>query len=427
MFFNEYVFIIIMDKDKLKQLLVEQNQIASLPNFIPRELRTQINRFKDTSFIIIISGIRRSGKSTLLTQMKTEELKESYYVNFDDERFVNFTVDDFQMLYETLIELFGDKHIFFFDEIQNVKSWERFVRRLHETGEKIYVTGSNASMLSRELGTHLTGRNITLSLYPFSFKEFLRFKNYSYDSLDRLTTEQKSILKRLFNEYLEKGGFPEFLQTEKDEYLKSVYENILYRDIITRYHLPQEKSIKEVVYYSVSNIGKEISFNKLRKLTNLTSATTIREYFEYLENSYLAFLISRYNPSLKKQIYYNKKVYFIDTAIAKILGFRTSDDVGRMLENIVFLHLKRQNKEIYFHKEKYECDFVIRKGINISEAIQVTHQLSDNKEREINGLLEALNTYKLKEGLLLTSDQEDEIIKQKKKIIIKPVWKWLLK
>jgi len=231
----------------------------------------------------------------------------------------------------------------------------------------------------------------------------------------------------LFNEYLEKGGFPEFLQTEKDEYLKSVYENILYRDIITRYHLPQEKSIKEVVYYSVSNIGKEISFNKLRKLTNLTSATTIREYFEYLENSYLAFLISRYNPSLKKQIYYNKKVYFIDTAIAKILGFRTSDDVGRMLENIVFLHLKRQNKEIYFHKEKYECDFVIRKGINISEAIQVTHQLSDNKEREINGLLEALNTYKLKEGLLLTSDQEDEIIKQKKKIIIKPVWKWLLK
>jgi len=359
--------------------------------------------------------------------MKTEELKESYYVNFDDERFVNFTVDDFQMLYETLIELFGDKHIFFFDEIQNVKSWERFVRRLHETGEKIYVTGSNASMLSRELGTHLTGRNITLSLYPFSFKEFLRFKNYSYDSLDRLTTEQKSILKRLFNEYLEKGGFPEFLQTEKDEYLKSVYENILYRDIITRYHLPQEKSIKEVVYYSVSNIGKEISFNKLRKLTNLTSATTIREYFEYLENSYLAFLISRYNPSLKKQIYYNKKVYFIDTAIAKILGFRTSDDVGRMLENIVFLHLKRQNKEIYFHKEKYECDFVIRKGINISEAIQVTHQLSDNKEREINGLLEALNTYKLKEGLLLTSDQEDEIIKQKKKIIIKPVWKWLLK
>ena len=415
-----------MDREKLKQLVLEQSQIKNPPDTIPRELQTHISKFKDMPVIVIISGIRRSGKSTLLHQMRSGYINHSYYVNFDDERFVNFTVDDFQVLYEILIELFGDRNIFFFDEIQNIKIWERFVRRLHDSGKKIYVTGSNASMLSRELGTHLTGRNIPFSLYPFSFKEFLHFKKYSYPSLDRLTTKQKSTIKKHFNEYLEKGGFPEYLQTEKKEYLKSVYENILYRDIITRYHLPHEKSIKEVVYYAVSNIGKEISFNNLRKLTNLTSATTIREYFEYLENSYLAFLIPRYNPSLKKQIYYNKKVYFIDTGMAKILGFRTSDDIGGMLENIVFLHLKRGNKEIYFHKEKYECDFLIRKGINISEAIQVTHQLQENKEREINGLLDALQAYKLKEGLILTSDYDDEIIENKRKIIIKPVWKWLL-
>lgn len=415
-----------MDREKLKQLVLEQSQIENPPDTIPRELQTHISKFKDTPVIVIISGIRRSGKSTLLHQMRSGYINHSYYVNFDDERFVNFTVDDFQVLYEILIELFGDRNIFFFDEIQNIKIWERFVRRLHDSGKKIYVTGSNASMLSKELGTHLTGRNIPFPLYPFSFKEFLHFKKYSYLSLDRLTTKQKSTIKRHFNEYLEKGGFPEYLQTEKKEYLKSVYENILYRDIITRYHLPHEKSIKEVVYYAVSNIGKGISFNNLRKLTNLTSATTIREYFEYLENSYLAFLIPRYNPSLKKQIYYNKKVYFIDTAMAKILGFRTSDDIGSMLENIVFLHLKRRNKEIYFHKEKYECDFLIRKGINISEAIQVTHQLQENKEREINGLLDALQAYKLKEGLILTSDYDDEIIENKRKIIIKPVWKWLL-
>jgi len=191
--------------------------------------------------------------------------------------------------------------------------------------------------------------------------------------------------------------------------------------------IQQEKPIKEVVYYAVSNIGKEISFNSLRKLTGLTSATTIREYFDYLENSYLAFLVSKYNPSLKKQIYSNKKIYFIDTGMARVLGFRTSDDIGRMLENIVFLHLKKQNKEIYFHKEKYECDFVIREGPRIAEAIQVTYEINDNnKEREVNGLIEALDTYKLNKGIILTFDTEKEIIEQKKKIIFKPVWKWLL-
>jgi uncharacterized protein len=416
-----------MNKELLKQILLEQHPLISNPQEIPRELRTTIHKYKETPFIIILSGIRRCGKSTLLHQIRSEDHPDSYYINFDDERFVNFTVEDFQTLYECLLELFGEKNTFFFDEIQNIKIWERFVRRLNDNKKKVYVSGSNASMLSRELGTHLTGRNIPVSLYPFSFKEFLLFKKQSFDSLNVLTTEQKSKLKRYFNEYLKKGGFPEYLQTGKDEYLKTVYENILYRDIITRYHLPQEKPIKEVVYYAVSNIGKELSFNSLRKLTGLTSATTIREYFDYLENSYLAFLVSKYNPSLKKQIYSNKKIYFIDTGMARVLGFRTSDDIGRMLENIVFLHLKKQNKEIYFHKEKYECDFVVREGSRIAEAIQITYEINDNnKEREVNGLLEALDTYKLNKGIILTFDTEKEIIEQKKKIIFKPVWKWLL-
>lgn len=416
-----------MDSEKIKQLLLEQSHIMLSSDMIARDLKTRINSFKDAPVIVIISGIRRSGKSTLMHQIRSEYQKDSYYVNFDDERFIDFNVDDFQTLYECLIEIFGDKNIFFFDEIQNISIWERFVRRLHDAGKKIYVTGSNASMLSRELGTHLTGRNIPFSIYPFSFKEFLQFKKYEYQNLNRLTTAEKSTIKRFFNEYVEKGGFPEYLQTGKKEYLKSLYENILYRDIITRYHLPHEKPIKEVVFYSASNLGKEISFNNLRKLTNLSSATTIREYFEYLENSYLVFLIPRYSTSLKRQIYYNKKVYFIDTAMARILGFRTSEDVGRMLENIVFLQLKRKNHEIYFHKDKYECDFLIREENHISKAIQVTHKFDDkNKEREINGLLEALQMFKLEEGLILTSEYEDEIIECKKKIILKPIWKWLL-
>jgi predicted AAA+ superfamily ATPase len=415
-----------MDKDRIKQTLIEHDQLRANNSLIARELTKRIEDFTQDKFIIIISGIRRSGKSTILLQMRSTYLKESYYVNFDDERFFHFTVDDFQRLYELLIELFGNRHIFVFDEVQNIAGWERFVRRLQDAGKKIYVTGSNASMLSKELGTHLTGRNIVFSLYPFSFNEFLTFKQYKLPSLDRLTTEQKGIIKKLFNEYVEKGGFPEYLQTEKKEYLTLVYENILYRDIITRYNLPNEKTIKEVVNFAVSNIGKEVSFNQLRKLTGLSSATTIREYFEYLENSYLTFLVPRYNPSLKKQIYYSKKVYVIDTGMARVLGFRTDDDWGRMLENLVLLHLKRQKKEIYFHKEKHECDFVVREGIHITQAIQVTHTLNANRDREINGLLDALTSYKLKEGLILTSDQEDEFTVDKKKIMVQPIWKWLL-
>lgn len=411
-----------MERETLRDILLKQNESIKEES-TPRTLLKQIDRHKNTPFIVIISGVRRCGKSTLLNQIRTEGC---YYVNFDDERFINFMVDDFQMLYELLIEMFGEKNTFLFDEIQNIPGWERFVRRLHDEKRKIYVTGSNASMLSKELGTHLTGRNISLQLFPFSFREFLRSKEYGLKNLDMLSSTEKSGIKNLFNEFLEKGGFPEFLQTNKEEYLKNVYENILYRDIITRYRLTSERPIKETAYFAASNISREISFNSLKKLTGLTSATTIREYFEYLENSYLTFLIPRYDFSLKKQTYYNKKVYFIDTGMARIIGFKAGEDRGRLLENAVFLGLKSQNNEIFFHKQKNECDFVIREGTRITQAIQVTYSFGKNDEREIKGLLEAMDSYSLKEGMILTMDEEKEIKRDNKKIIVKPVWKWML-
>lgn len=282
-------------------------------------------------------------------------------------------------------------------------------------------------MLSKELGTHLTGRNISMELYPFSFKEFLIFNKKEIDEINRLTSIERAKIKKLFLEYLEKGGFPEYLHTEKPEYLKSLYVNILYRDIITRYNLRTEKALKITAHFAASHIGKELSFNNLKNLTGLTSATTIKEYFHYLENSYLAFLISRYNPSLKKQIYYNKKVYFIDSKLADIVGFRFSEDKGRILENTVFLQLKRNNKEVYYHKEKKECDFLIKEGNNIIRALQVTWMLDHaNEKREIEGLLEALSSYHLDEGTILTYDQEHRIKKNGKQITVVPVWRWLL-
>lgn len=417
-----------MDREKLKTLLKEQNdQIKDVRELVKREMLDKIKE-KRSNLIVIVSGLRRAGKSTLMNEIRKDHLHESYFVNFDDERLFDFAIADFQMMQELLIELYGERNIYFFDEIQNIQGWERFVRRLHDNGKKVYVTGSNASMLSREMGTHLTGRHLSYSLYPYSFKEFLHFKKYELPISEVLTTTEKSTIKRYFNEYIEVGGIPEFVKNRDELYIKTLYENILYRDIITRYNLKDEKALKTTVYFAASNIAKEISYNNIRKLTGLSSATTIKEYFEYLENSYLAYLLPRFSTSLKVQVYSNKKVYFIDTAIARILGFRTSEDYGRILENIVFMELKRESKEVYYHKENKECDFVIRDGYNITEAIQVTQSLEnpDTRKRELDGMLDAMKAYKLKEGLILTDDTEDEIEIEGKKIFVKPIWKWLL-
>lgn len=417
-----------MDKDTLRIILKEQNDtIKDVEDLVKRELLDKIKN-KESDLIIIVSGIRRAGKSTLMNEIRKDHLHESYFVNFDDERFFDFTITDFQTMYELLIELYGERDIFFFDEIQNIQGWERFVRRLHDNQKKVYITGSNASMLSLEMGTHLTGRHLSYSLYPYSFKEFLYFKKYTFSISDILTTITKSTIKRHFNEYIEAGGIPEFVKNMDELYIKTLYENILYRDIIARYNLRNEKALKTTVYFAASNIAKEISYNNIKKLAGLSSATTIKEYFEYLENSYLAYLVPRFSVSLKTQIYSNKKVYFVDTAIAKILGFRTSEDYGRILENTVFMELKRRSLEVYYHKDKKECDFIIRDGYHIKEAIQVTQSLEkpDTRKREIEGLFDAMETYNLKEGLILTDDTEDYVEMDGRKIIVKPIWKWML-
>ncbi|MBI2548461.1 ATP-binding protein [Candidatus Woesearchaeota archaeon] len=413
-----------MEKNILRELLLEQDQKKPLKSLVQRELWSTLSSHLRTPFIVIVSGVRRSGKSTLLLELR--EKVDNYYVNFDDERFLSFSVHDFALMYELLLELFGERSVFIFDEIQNVSGWERFVRRLHDEKKKVFITGSNATMLSREFGTHLTGRYVSFPLYPFSFKEFLWWKKEKNVDVQRLTSKQKSLLKRDLNEYLSAGGFPEFLLTGKEEYLVTLYENIIYRDIITRYKLPDERPLKETGYFAASNLGKELSFNKIRHLTGLSSATTIREYFAYLENSYLFFVLSRYDPSLAKQIYAPKKVYAIDPALSRLVGFRPAHDRGRLLENVVFLQLKRQNKAIYFAKEIYECDFIVRQGAAIVEAFQVTETLTNNKDREIQGLLETMTRFRLKEGTVITQDQEDVVREKGKKITILPLWKWLL-
>jgi predicted AAA+ superfamily ATPase len=414
-------------KDLIKTVIYDQKRIIWNNRSIPRNIAANIITGEA---IVVISGIRRCGKSTLLNQIRSEKAEKDYYLNFDDERLIRFSVDHFQLLYETFIELFGVQKTFYFDEIQNIPGWERFVRRLHDDGCKVFITGSNASMLSRELGTHLTGRYVQTELFPFSFAEFLAFKKFTWNHSDLFSTEGRATLIGHFNEYFTAGGFPLFLKERDEDYLKSLYESILYRDVLVRNKLINEKELLQLVYYLASNVSKLSSFNGLTKIAGVKNANTISNYVSFLHDTYLIFQISKFDYSLKKQILNPKKTYFIDNALIYRLGFMFSEEKGRLLENIVFLELRRRRFEIFYHHNHHECDFLIRQGNTIVQAIQVCYSFDSERtrQREMNGLREAMTQYSLEEGLILLQDAHEQTLEENGKIIrIMPVWKWLLK
>jgi predicted AAA+ superfamily ATPase len=413
----------------LKEVILDQVNLQPTAPLVERELFSELENLRNTPFIIVITGLRRCGKSTLMQMIRKKNAEQDFFISFDDDRLATFELQDFQTLLECFIELYGDQKTIYLDEVQNIPEWERFVRRLHDQHYKIYITGSNALMFSKELGTRLTGRYLDIEMYPFSFKEFVRSFQSSLLKSNHSTVEKAGI-KKLFNEYLKIGGLPEYIRHQTDHYLHTLYENILYKDIIARYRLTNERSIKLLVHYLASNVGKDTNFRQLGRVIE-TSSSSVADYCHYLEDCYLNFMVTRFSFSLKQQGY-QKKSYFIDAALAQSVGFRMSEDRGRMLENIAFLELKRKGLEIYFYKENTECDFIIKKGNEIVQAIQVTERMDQDKtkKREIAGLLEAMQHFDLTTGLILTENEENELTEtygnQTYTIQIQPLWKWLL-
>ncbi len=381
----------------------------------------------DCQEILIISGVRRCGKSVLLQQIRKEQVEKDYFLNFDDDRLAKFTVENFQQLFEVFIELFGVQKTFYFDEIQNIKGWELFVRRLYDNGCKVFITGSNANMLSRELGTHLTGRYCAYELYPFSFAEYLELLSIQVGTEDFYSTTGISKLSGNFNNYLSEGGFPQYILTKNHDYLKTLFESIIYKDVLVRNKLTHEKEMIELVYYLASNVSKLSSYSSLCSTIGLKHSETIKSYIGFLENTYLLFQIPKFDYSLRKQMANSKKSYFIDNALVQRIGFSFTDNLGRLLENLVFVELKRRGYEIYYFSDKTECDFVTRKDNKIVQCIQVCYLLDqENELREMNGLLKAMDFFGLDNGLIITNNKEVEYIKAGKKIQIKLAWKWLL-
>jgi predicted AAA+ superfamily ATPase len=415
-----------ISKDVLRQIVVQQKSQPSIEKTVRREILDEIlKRFGDNR-IIILTGIRRSGKSTLLRQIMRE--RTGYcYVNFEDERFLDFRAQDFEQLNEILIEVYGSPKVYFFDEIQNVEKFEAFVRRLQDQGKKIVMTGSNATLLSKELGTRLTGRYRSFEVYPFSFSEYLAFRGVSPKKEWLYTAEKKVMLLKLFGDYLNDGGFPEYLKNKDREYIRTVYDNILYRDIISRYSIRRQRVVKELVNFLAANISSKFTYNSLKKALGLSNAITVKEYISYLSNSYMFFELQRFDFSIKRQLNLPKKIYVIDSALGQIVGFGISENRGRVLENTAFMELKRIGKDIYYYSNGNECDFLVKEGLKIKEAVQVCHALNEtNREREVSGLMEAMEKFGLKEGLILTHEQEDEMTLKGKRIRVMPAWKWML-
>ena len=412
-------------KQLLKDIIIDQK------SFLPSKktiIRSFPEKYLNNEEIIIISGVRRCGKSVLLQQIRDRLPQKDYFFNFDDDRLGNFTVENFQQLYEVFIELYGEQNYFYFDEIQNIAGWEHFAKRLYNSGKKVFITGSNARMLSKELGTYLTGCYIAIELYPFSFSEFLDFREQQHLLGDISGTIARGEIQSAFNDYLKQGGFPIYLRSEDGIVLKTLYDNILYKDVMVRNQIVNEREVKELVYYTVSNIGKPLTYTSLAKVIGVKNPTTVKNYLEYIENTYLLFSLSKLDYSVKAQLRNPKKVYAIDNALVSRLGFHFSGEEGRLLENMVYIELRRRGGEIFYHNSgNAECNFVVRDGFRVVQAIQACYLLgsSDIREREIRGIQDAMDTYQLLEGTIITNTHEEELKYGDKMIHILPAWKWL--
>ncbi len=421
-----------MDKQLLKEIALEQSKkLEALSAGVAREKMAKVLQYALLPHTVIITGMRRTGKSTLLAQIiKNHYRAEAYYFSFEDERLINFKAENLNDLYEVLVELYGDKKVFFLDEVQNIPGWETFVRRMQDNGFKFFVTGSNASLLSRELGTRLTGRTVLVELFPFSFTEYLAFKGELINDKTLYAARNRGRIKRHFNEYLHYGGMPEYLKYQDQSLLKRVYEDILYRDIIARYELKESKSLRELAFYLISNASSPYSITNLKNMLTLGSVNTVKTYISYLEDSYLFFSLSRFSYSLRQQGYYQKKGYSIDNGLSEAVAFQFSKNRGKYLKNLVFLELKKMGKEVFYYKtaKDKEVDFLIRSKNTHEMLIQVADNMdnAETRQREISALAEAMSELKLKKGLLLTSDHEEAIKSGSHNIKALPVYKWLL-
>lgn len=411
-------------KDFFKKIIIERQEWLKKIKLIKRDITIE----NEANYAF--TGLRRAGKSYYLYQIIQEKFSKENYerlllINFEDERLLELTHHDLQHILDAYFELFELEPIIFLDEIQNVPHWQKFVRRLADEGRRIYVTGSNAEMLSHEIATTLGGRFINKEILPLSFREYLSFKNIQVSSKSKYSSERYKIIKE-YEEYLHFGGFPELLQMkDKREFLSSVYQKLFYGDLIARYKVSNVVTLKLMVKKLAESVNNETSINRIKNLIKSTGVSigsnTLFDYLNYLESSFLIASITNFHSKFTEKET-NKKYYFLDNGI---LGLFLTDQPTKLLENQIYIELRRRGDIPFFLKRKTEVDFYIaEKGM----LIQVSYSINnpETAEREVKGLRAAMKEFGITNSWIITYDETKEIEVQEGIINVIPAWQWLL-
>jgi len=423
-------------KEIIKDIL-SNFQTGSLKKTHKRQVELPIN----TGIIVTVIGVRRSGKTFLLYQTiknileKNVPKQQILYINFEDER-LNLKVSDLDLILQAYMELFPQNNLeecyFFFDEIQNVKGWEKFVRRIFDTiSTNVFVTGSNSKLLSSEIATELRGRTISYTLYPLSFQEFLLFHNVEPNYYG---TKQKIEIRSLFDKFLFYGGFPEIYNLDnnlKIRKLQDYFNSIIYKDLIERYNISNPTILKFFIKKILEQVTKPLSVNKIhndiKSMGYKISNNLLYEYLEYIQATFTALIINKFDFSEIKQLKSEKKAYAIDNGILAALDYSFSENKGKLLENLIALEVLKQEKELAYFKNNVECDFILKEK-NRYLPLQVSYSIQnlETKQREIKGLIAACEYLQTTNGIIVTYEEEATETVNGIIISIIPAYKFIL-
>ena len=375
--------------------------------------QTRALEFNDAlldSHALDITGVRRCGKSTVMRQRIRGSREPWFYVNFESPLLTQFEMRDTVRL-DALVAKSGAKRLFF-DEVDQFAGWEKYVRQKLDEGFHVCISGSNASLLEGELGTKLTGRHVSKELFPFSYAEYLKFT--------RTRPNAQSV-----QGYALDGGFPRYLQTREEIVLQELFDDIVYRDVIVHNKIRDVNAVRELTAYLVENIACRFTATKMLKPLGVASASTVTQWCDWIEKAYLFFFVPIFSDSAKSRLLNPKKVYCVDTGLEYAVSSRRIPNDGARFENMVYLALRRKARDICYFDDDGECDFIIRNRHAVTAAVQACVKLTDeDRDREINGLLRAMDAFSLASGTIVTEDQRDRLVFGKRHIDVVPFWDW---
>ena len=399
-------------------------------SFVERDGTERLRESLKHNLVKVVTGPRRAGKSVqCFLALKGQRFA---YLNFDDENFLR--LKDYDEIIAVLGEVYGEVDFYFFDEIQNLPNWEVFINKLHRRGHNLILTGSNAKLLSREMGSALTGRHFPFELLPLGLGEFLRGRNLTVDEDAMCLPEKLGRVLGAASEYLVRGGFPEVAVDGLDgrDYLGTLLDAILYKDIVTRHDIRSPRLLSELCLYLISNFAREYTFNSLRNAVDAASVSTVENYVSYLEEAFLLFSLQRFSFKIKETVRAPRKVYVVDNGFVGARGRQVSEDRGHLLENAVFLELirkgQRLNEDLFLYHTRHdlEVDFLLLDGHRAQTLIQVCLNLDDAraKSREIKALVEASNELGGPRLLMVTWNTEAVFEEAGKSIRAIPFWRF---